>query len=101
MPVFQPLKNGQVIPLWPRNVLRVRGVGRGTQLHRSAEAQQAETDDQQCGQRKVQQDLARIEEVRFVFRVVLVFIDGAGASSLAKQKNVGGHDRKDTRGNQT
>ena len=41
VPVFQPLKNRQVIPLGPRDVLRVGGIGGGAELHRNEECQAA------------------------------------------------------------
>src|ERR1700721_2137942 len=32
VPVFQPLKDGQVIPFWPRYILRIRWVSRRSKL---------------------------------------------------------------------
>jgi hypothetical protein len=59
-------------------------------LHRHEEAQQAEADDQQRRQRKIHQDLARVEELRFLFRLVRIFCErrtgllGEGENSFAR-----------------
>src|ERR1700694_1456009 len=100
MPVFQPLKDGQVIPFWSRYILSVRWIGRRPQLHWDEKAEQAESYYQQRRQREIHQHLARVEEFRFLFGMVRIFVDRSGRSSFAEQKNMGGHKREDKGRNQ-
>ena len=100
VPIFQPLKDGQVIPFGTRDVLRIGGIGGRAELDGHKEAQQSEPDNEQRGERQVHQHLARIEEFGLLLRMVGIFGGGSGGPGLAKKKNVGCDEREDARRHQ-
>ena len=86
MPVFQPLKNGQVIPFGPRNILRIRGIGGGPECVGTKKRKQSEADNQQGGEREIHQHLARIKKLGFLLGVKGSSVNGPAAPALRKRK---------------
>jgi len=87
-PVLQPLKNGDVIPLWARHILCVRRAGFRSQRHRGIMGQQAETGDNEQCENEIEQNLSWIKQFRRLLGCFRISWNRTRRPGSAEQENM-------------